>query len=105
MLLVGRNMENIGNMIRTGLTDRRIFLEQYSNLVLTAWDATEPCLKIRRQATHSDTPWEDFEYPTVLSRECISTSRSCYPKGAARILPSVTAGSPTNRTGDADDRP
>jgi hypothetical protein len=26
-LRVGRNLENIGNMIRNGLTDRRIFLE------------------------------------------------------------------------------
>ena len=42
LLVVGRNLENIGNTIRNGLTDERIFLEQYANLVIVAWDATEP---------------------------------------------------------------
>lgn len=87
VLTVGRNLENIGNMIRNGLTDRRIFLEQYANLVVTAWDATEPVLKIRREAEGSDAAWEDFEYLTVLSRRWMSEKRSVYPKGVARILP------------------
>jgi len=87
-LTVGRNLENIGNMIRNGLTDRRVFLEQYANLVVMAWDAVEPLLRIRREAAQSDTPWEDFEYLTVLARRWMSESGSCYPKGVARILPS-----------------
>src|SRR4029077_12670056 len=66
LLVVGRNLENIGNMIRNGLTDERIFLEQYANLVIIAWDSTEPLLRIRRAAVRSDSPWEDFEYLTVL---------------------------------------
>jgi hypothetical protein len=86
-LRVGRNLENIGNMIRNGMTDRRIFLEQYANLVVMAWDGTEPLLRIRREATGNDATWEDFEYLTVLSRRWISQVRSCYPKGAERILP------------------
>jgi hypothetical protein len=73
-------------MVRNGLTDKRIFLEQYANLVVTAWDAVEPLLRLRREATRSDTPWEDFEYLTVLARQW-SASRSSYPKGVARILP------------------
>jgi len=88
-LTVGRNLENIGNMIRNGLTDKRIFLEQYANLVVMAWDGLEPLVKIRRDAVESDAPWEDFEYLTVLSRQWISEVRSAYPKGVARILPSV----------------
>jgi hypothetical protein len=86
-LRVGRNLENIGNMIRNRLTDRRIFLEQYANLVVMAWDGTEPLLKIRREATGNDATWEDFEYLTVLSRRWIAEVRSCYPKGVERILP------------------
>jgi hypothetical protein len=86
-LRVGRNLENIGNMIRNGLTDRRIFLEQYANLVVMAWDGTEPLLRIRREATGNDATWEDFEYLTVLARRWISEVRSCYPKGVERILP------------------
>jgi hypothetical protein len=86
-LAVGRNLESIGNMIRNGLTDGRIFLEQYANLVVMAWDGTEPLLKIRRQATGIDATWEDFEYLTVLSRRWMSEVRSCYPNGVGHILP------------------
>jgi len=87
ILVVGRNLENIGNMIRNGLTDGRIFLEQYVDLVIIAWDATEPLLRIRRAATHSDTPWEDFEYLTVLARRWTAEKGSAYPAGVERILP------------------
>ncbi len=91
-LRVGRNFENIGNMVRNGLTDRRIFLEQYANLVVMAWEGTEPLVRIRREATGNDAAWEDFEYLTVLARRWISEVRSCYPKGVERILPPTTLG-------------
>lgn len=89
-LLVGRNLENIGNMIRNGLTDRRIFLEQYANLTLMAWDAIEPALMIRRKAVESDAPWEDFEYLVVLARRWIHENGTCFPKNVDRILPTYT---------------
>jgi len=54
ILLVGRNLENIGNMVRNGLTDGRIFIEQWSPLVVTAWNAIEPLLRIRRAAERAD---------------------------------------------------
>ena len=88
-LTVGRNLENVGNMIRNGLTDRRIFLEQYVTLVLMAWEAVEPLVVIRREAMGSDALWEDFEYLTVLARKWAAQSKSTYPKGIERILPSV----------------
>lgn len=87
ILVVGRNLENIGNMIRNGLTDGRIFVEQYSPLVMIAWDAIEPLLRIRRAATRSDTAWEDFEYLTVLARRWTAQAGSAYPKDVPRILP------------------
>jgi hypothetical protein len=90
-LRVGRNLENIGNMIRNGLTDRRIFLEQYAILVVMAWDGTEPLLKVRREAAGNDAIWEDFEYLTVLSRRWIAEVRSCYPNGVERILPPTSS--------------
>jgi hypothetical protein len=95
-LMVGRNLENVGNMIRNGLTDKRIFLEQYANLVVLAWDALEPLLRLRRQATGSDNPWEDFEYLTVLARQWSSETKSCYPKGVARILPTFARSKPSS---------
>ncbi|HET9343372.1 MAG TPA: hypothetical protein VFO25_10705 [Candidatus Eremiobacteraceae bacterium] len=87
ILVVGRNLENIGNMIRNGLTDARIFVEQYSPLVMIAWDAIEPLLRIRRAATRSDSDWEDFEYLTVLARRWTAEKSSAYPAGVERILP------------------
>jgi len=54
ILLVGRNFENIGNMVRNGLTDERIFIGQRSPLVVTAWNAIEPLLRIRRAAERAD---------------------------------------------------
>jgi hypothetical protein len=88
ILLVGRNLENIGNMVRNGLTDGRIFIEQWSPLVITAWNAIEPLLRIRRAAERADYAWEDFEYLTVLARSWIAEKGSVYPKDVQRILPS-----------------
>lgn len=87
ILIVGRNLENIGNMVRNNLTDGRIFIEQYSPLVMIAWDAIEPLIRIRRAATKTDNSWEDFEYLTVLARRWVAEKRSAYPRNVARILP------------------
>jgi diadenosine tetraphosphatase ApaH/serine/threonine PP2A family protein phosphatase len=87
--LVGSHLENIGNMVRNGLTDRRIFLEQWTPLVTSAWTLLEPIIVLRREATRSDTPWEDFEYLTVLSRDAMNRYPTFYPKDTKRILPSV----------------
>jgi hypothetical protein len=94
-LMVGRNLENIGNMVRNGLTDERVFLEQYDSLVVAAWEGTEPLLRMRREAEGTDTAWEDFEYLTVLARKRLAESRSVFPKGAQRILPSRGGGAPS----------
>jgi hypothetical protein len=90
ILLVGRNLENIGNMVRNGLTDGRIFIEQWSPLVIVAWNAIEPLLRIRRVAERADYAWEDFEYLTVLARRWIAEKGSAYPAGVERILPPHT---------------
>jgi hypothetical protein len=90
ILLVGRNLENIGNMVRNGLTDGRIFIEQWAPLVITAWDAVEPLLRIRRVAERRDYGWEDFEYLTVLARRWVAENRSAYPKNTPHILPPYT---------------
>jgi len=87
--LVGSHLENIGNMVRNGLTDRRIFLEQWTPLVTSAWTILEPITVLRREATRSDMPWEDLEYLTVLSRVAMSRYSTFYPKDTPRILHSV----------------
>ena len=89
--LVGSHLENIGNMVRNGLTDRRIFLEQWTPLVTSAWTLLEPIIVLRREVTKSDSPWEDFEYLTVLSRDAMIRYPTVYPKDTSRILPSFAS--------------
>jgi hypothetical protein len=75
-------------MVRNGLTDRRIFLEQWTPLVTSVWNLLEPITRVRREADRSDAPWEDFEYLTVLSRDSQKRNPSFYPRDTPRILPS-----------------
>ena len=86
-LVVGRNLENIGNMVRNGMIDPRIFLEQYANLVVMAWNCCEPLVRIRREAVGNDAPWEDFEFLTVLARRFVQERPTVFPSGMKRILP------------------
>jgi hypothetical protein len=89
--LVGSNLENIGNMVRNGLTDGQLFIEQFGNVVSEAWDLLEPYTRIRRKFEDShDAVWEDFEYLTILSREWLRTKRSAFPKTSRRLLPPWT---------------
>jgi len=89
--LVGSNLENIGNMVRNGLTDGRLFIEQFGNVVANAWDLLEPYARIRRKDEKTDAVWEDFEYLTILSREWLQTDGGVFPKSRRRLLPSWTA--------------
>ena len=85
--VVGSNLENIGNMIRNGLTEKRLFIEQFGNVVSEAWDLLEPYARVRRKLEKSDAVWEDFEYLTILSREWIKTRGTVFPTDSRRILP------------------
>lgn len=88
--VVGSNLENIGNMVRNGLTDGRLFIEQFGNVVVDMWDVLEPLTRVRRAAERSDSGWEDFEYLTILSREWIRSGGSAFPKTRRRLLPPWT---------------
>lgn len=85
--VVGSNLENIGNMVRNGLTDGRLFIEQFGNVVIDMWTVLEPLTRVRRAVERSDTAWEDFEYLTILSREWMRSGGSVFPKNRRRLLP------------------
>jgi len=85
--VVGSNLENIGNMIRNGLTEKGLFIEQFGNVVSEAWNLLEPYARVRRQLEENDAVWEDFEYLTMLSREWMETQGSVFPAQRRRILP------------------
>ena len=85
--IVGSNLENVGNMVRNRLTDGRLFIEQFGNVVENAWELLEPYTLIRRTLEQSDAVWEDFEYLAILSREWMRTQGSVFPKNRRRLLP------------------
>ena len=89
--VLGSNLENIGNMVRNGLTDGRLFIEQFGNVVIDLWELLEPLTRIRREVEKSDAVWEDFEYLTILSREWMQKGGSVFPKNRRRLLPSWSA--------------
>lgn len=88
---VGSNLENIGNMVRNGLTDESLFIEQFGNVVEEAWGVLLPytCLRRKFESGH-DAIWEDFEYLTILSRKWAATRGSTFPRNVERILPPWT---------------
>lgn len=89
--IVGSNLENIGNMVRNELTDRQLFVEQFGNVVMEAWDLLLPLTCIRRKfSPEHDAIWEDFEYLTILSRKWMETGGSAFPRNVQRILPPWT---------------
>jgi hypothetical protein len=85
--VVGSNLENIGNMIRHGLTDGQLFVEQFGNVVSDAWEMLEPYARVRRkfEASH-DAVWEDFERLTILSRDWTRDHPTAFPH-TRRLLP------------------
>lgn len=88
---VGSNLENIGNMVRNGLTHEGMFIEQFGNVVEDAWEVLLPYTCMRRKFNHMhDAIWEDFEYLTILSRKWATDRGSVFPRNIERILPPWT---------------
>ena len=92
--LVCNAFEVMGTLVRNGVVDRRMFLEQYCFTISGMWSRLEPYVVLQRKSTHDDGVWEDFEYMTVLSREFIKEHLSIYPAGVPRLLPSYAAKEP-----------
>lgn len=85
--LTANAFEVIGTLVRNGIVDRRLFLEQYCFTVSGYWSRLEPYTALQRATTHDDGVWEDFEYMAVLSREFMKEHASVYPAGVPHLLP------------------
>lgn len=83
--VLGSNLENVGNMVRHGLTDGDLFVEQYGNVVSEVWDLLEPYTRVRRKI-EGDAVWEDFERLTIVSRDWWSTRETAFAH-TRRLLP------------------
>ena len=79
--------ETLGTLVRNGVVDRQLFLEQYCSAVLGSWRQLQPYIALTRAAQQDDATWEDFEYMAALSERFIATYPSMYPPNMPRMLP------------------
>jgi hypothetical protein len=83
--LIGNTYDAIGTLVRRGIIDRNLFLEQYCSVISREWDNLEVVTGCGRKAAADDGIWEDFEYLTVLSRRFAKDFPSAFPKDMERI--------------------
>lgn len=88
VVMIANSFEVMGTLVRNGVVDQRLFLEQYCGTIVAMWRRLEPYIAAAREIQGDDGIWEDFEYLTALSREFLAKHPSIYPKGVPRLLPS-----------------
>jgi hypothetical protein len=83
---VGNYYEGLGLLVRTGVVDRDLVLNLWSDTASLAWDRLAPYAAITRQRLGGDAVWENFEFFVVLSREWLKAHpKGAYPPGVPRI--------------------
>ncbi|HEY7993028.1 MAG TPA: DUF4760 domain-containing protein [Candidatus Eremiobacteraceae bacterium] len=80
----------MGTLVRNGVVDRQLFLEQYCAAVLSSWRRLQPYIALTRAAQQDDALWEDFEYMAALSERFVAKHPSMYPPIMPRMLPSYS---------------
>jgi hypothetical protein len=83
--LFGNLYEEVGNLVKNGIIDETLFLDEYVTQVIGAWRVLEPYLALAREATQDMGLWDNFEYLTVRARAFIQAHPTTYPKGVPRI--------------------
>jgi hypothetical protein len=98
--MLGNSFEVMGTLVRNGVVDRRMFLEQYCGTINGMWRRLEHYIAMEREIQHDDGIWEDFEYLAALSAAFIAEHPSVYPHGVPRLLPSYAdrATSPSGKS-------
>lgn len=87
VVLIANAYEVMGTLVRHQVVDQRLFLEQYSSTIITAWQRLEPYIALTRQVQSDDGIWEDFEYVAAISQAYLAQYPSVYPKTTRRLLP------------------
>jgi hypothetical protein len=83
--LVGNMFEEIGNLVKNGIVDEYLLLDEYVTQVIAMWNRLEPYTALTRDVTGDMGLWDNFEYLTVRARAFIAAHPTTYPKGVARI--------------------
>ncbi|MBV8081673.1 MAG: DUF4760 domain-containing protein [Candidatus Eremiobacteraeota bacterium] len=83
--LVGNFYEQCGNLVKNGVVDETLFLDQYCNSAVGTWKRLEPYMAFMRAVTNDIGLWDNFEFLTVRAREFLRKYPTTYPKGVPRI--------------------
>jgi len=83
--VVGNTFEEVGNLVKNGIVDETLLLDEYVTQVIGTWHQLEPYCALLRDATGDIGLWDNFEYMTVRARAFLSAHPTTYPKGVARI--------------------
>lgn len=82
-VLVGNTFELMGLLVKNGIVDQTLFVDQYCGITLGAWKRLAGFTAFGREAGDPN-GWEYFEYLAVLSEDWLSTHPVSYPKGVRR---------------------
>jgi hypothetical protein len=83
--VMGNFYEGMGTLVKTGLVDRELVLQMYTDQIRGAWDRLVPVAAIARRRV-GDALWENFEYLTVLAQDWMAAHpKGTYPAGVRRI--------------------
>jgi len=84
-ILVGNRCESVGILVKNGIVDKKLFLDQYSQIIIGAWNRLEILTAFHRESTGNRAMWENFELLTVLSQDWLEQHPSLYPRGVRRL--------------------
>lgn len=82
-ILVGNTFELMGTLVKNGVVDQTILVDQYCGVTLGAWKRLASYTALGREAGDPN-GWEYFEYLAVLSEDWLRSHPSSYPKGVRR---------------------
>jgi hypothetical protein len=78
---VANFFESMGLFVKTGIIDRHIACDFWSEVVLRNWRALAPVTAYVRKMIGQDALWENFEYMAMLSERYQREHPVSYPQG------------------------
>jgi len=84
-ILVANWYEVLGSMVMQKVVTMRAVGDNYANVVDYNWRVCEPAIAYMRAALGDSSPFEAFEYLTVISRKWMDDFPSAYPPGVQRL--------------------
>jgi hypothetical protein len=82
---VRNSYETLGILVKHGIVDNEMFLENYANVILANWKKLEQGIALARRASETNAIWENFEYLAVVSEDWMKRYPSSYPRGVRHM--------------------